>query len=343
VRTLVTGAHGFVGSHLVEALLARGHGVRALVSPWGGLDNLSSVLDHPALDIFRADITDPASLDGASEGIDTVFHAAARAQDWGRWERFYKTNVLGTKHVLEDAQRQGAGRFVFVSSVAVHRYSGFKDADPRSLPRDGGNVNAYARSKILAEDMVMAASGLEPVVVRPGLWLFGPRDPNFIRYVDALHGRSMPALLRALSPSLPIVGSGRAVMNMAYAPNLAHGLVLAGERAAAGKVYVIADEGCPSWLEALSYLADLVGAPRPTLHLPPALARVLGTATETVLGFVLPDKDPVLTSYRAGLMINDAHFSLTAAREELGYQPQLSWQEGMRRTVAALPCQAREP
>jgi 2-alkyl-3-oxoalkanoate reductase len=336
VRVLVSGAHGFVGSHLVEALLARDHEVRALISPWGKLDNLAAVLSYPALELRRGDISEPESLAGLCKDIDVVFHAAARAADWGPWDAFYRTNVLGTKHLLKDAAAHGVRRFVFVSSVSVHRYAGFRNADPRSLPRDGGASSAYARSKIMAEDLVMA-SAKEPVVVRPGLWLFGPRDPNFLKYVQALRGENIPALFRIFLPSLPIVGSGRTVMNTCYVENLAHGLILAGEAdAAAGNVYVIADEGSPTWLEVFGYLAGLARAPEPKLHLPPALARILGMSGEALYGLVRPGQDPLLTRYRAELMVHDVHFNIDAAREELGYRPMVSWQEGMRRTVMAL-------
>lgn len=318
-------------------LLDHGYAVRALVSPWGDTRNLAGVLDDPTLELWRADITEPHSLAGVCKGVEVVFHAAARTADWGRWQEFYKVNVAGTAHLVAEAKRSGVKRFVFISSTAVHRYSGFHDADPRTRPRDGAKTNAYARSKIMAEDVVMGASELEPVTVRPGLWLFGPRDPNFVRYVHALHGRGVPPLLKIFSPSLPVVGSGQTVINMAYVENLVQGLVLAAEApGAAGKTYVIADEGCPTWLEAFACLADLIGAPRPKLHLPPALAMALSKTTETLYSLALPSRDPTLTSYKAGLMVNDVHFSIAHAKRELGYEPRLTWQEGLTRTVAAL-------
>ena len=110
---------------------------------------------------------------------------------------------------------------MLVSSVAVHRYSGFRDADPRLRPRDG-TINAYARSKIAAENTLRGA-GLETVVVRPGLWPFGPRDPNFRRVAEALK-----------KGMFPLVDGGHAILNTAYSENLVNWFV-AGRNSAAGR------------------------------------------------------------------------------------------------------------
>ena len=154
MKVLVTGAHGFLGSHLVERLVAEGADVRALVSPWGTLGNLAGVADK--IDIARADITDMGSLRGVCDGVAVIYHAAARVADYGPAEPFYRANVMGTENLLREGERAGSKRLVLVSSVAVHRYSGFRDADPRALPRDS-QINAYARSKIAAEDTLKLA------------------------------------------------------------------------------------------------------------------------------------------------------------------------------------------
>lgn len=320
MRALVTGAHGFVGSHLVEALLAEGHEVRALVSPWGQLANLRGVLAE--VEVVRADIRVPDALDVACAGIDVVFHAAARVADWGPWPPFHETNVLGTEHVLRAAARAGAGRLVHVSSVAVHRYRGFRDADPRTAPLDG-DLNAYARSKVMAERLVAAATDLETVIVRPGAWPFGPRDPVLEQVIRALR-----------RPAFPLVGDGSAVLNTAYVGNLTRGLVLAGVvPRAAGRVYLVADDGAPSWREALGELARLIGARPRWLSLPPSLAAAGGAGAEAAWRLFAPRRPPPVRRYLAALMRHDLHFSTHHAREELGFAPAVSWREGLARSV----------
>lgn len=325
MKVLVSGAHGFLGSHISEHLLAAGHQVRALVSPWGSTRNLAGVLEQPGLEVVRADLSRPGELDGLCRDVHAVVHAAARVADWGPWEAFYRTNVVGTQHLLEEAERARVARFVLISSVAVHRYSGFRNADPRSMPRDNLR-DAYAHSKIMAEDLVAAAGSIEGVIVRPGLWPFGPRDPNFRRVARALElGR------------LPMVGSGDSVINTSYAENLALGVRLALERAeAAHRAYVIADDGMPSWRELLSELARLLGEHPPRLRLPGTPTKALARGVEATWGALFPRNEPPMTRYRAGLMTRDVHFSIRHAAEELGYRPIVSWREGLRKTVHAL-------
>ncbi len=324
MKVLVTGAHGFIGSHLVDKLLAEGAAVRALVSPWGRLHNLAGVADRLAL--VRADVTQPGSLAGVCDDIELVYHAAARVADYGPESAFQRVNVAGTENVLREAERAGARRLVLVSSVAVHRYSGFRDADPRRTPKDG-RINAYARSKVAAE-AVLQSAGIETVVVRPGLWPFGPRDPNFQQ------------VARALKKGLfPLVAGGQAVLNTAYSENLVGGLWLAGTvPQAAGRTYVVADAGAPSWQDVFTELARLLRVPAPRLSLPGALTEPLGEITERAYGLLgeLLGGEPPLTRYRGALMRRDVHFSTSAAAKELGYRPRISWQEGLARTVAAL-------
>lgn len=325
MKVLVTGAHGFLGSHVTERLLEAGDAVVALASPWGDLHNLAAVSEHPALTLIRVDLTKPEATAGICDGIDAVVHAAARVSDWGPWEAFYRTNVLATTRLIAEAVRSGVGRFVFVSSVAVHTYRGFRDADTRQLPRDN-QANAYAYSKILAEDALLNQAGIEGVILRPGLWPFGARDATFQRVERALERGSLPLMKR-----------GESVLNTCYAENFADGVRLALQvPAAAGRSYVIADDGMPSWRELFDELARLVGTAPPRLSVPRRPARAIATGVEATWSALFPRVEPPLTRYRAALMAHDVHFSTRHAAEELGYVPPVTWREGMRRSVEAL-------
>lgn len=325
MKVLVTGAHGSIGSHLCEHLLAEGHSVRALVSPWGKLDHLNSVLTQPDFSLVRADITRPESLTGSCEGVEVVFHAAAKTTEWGPYRAFHEVNVQGTENVLLEAVRSNVRRFVQVSSVSVHRYTGFRDADPRTVPLDG-DVMAYAVSKRRAEEVVAAAQGIETVVVRPGLHVFSPRDPHF--------PRQMQALKRGLHP---MVNGFRTVANTVCIENLVVGLRLAGTTlGVAGRSYVIADEGCPTRREVFGTLAAMLGGPKLWLDLPGPFAAALGKTVEASWARFFPKRQPPLVYYMAYAVLNDVHFSIRAAQDELGYRPRWRWQEGLARTVAAL-------
>lgn len=322
MKVLVTGAHGFLGSHITKEFLKSGDRVRALVTPWGETHNLRHHLDDPNLELVRADLTERADLSGACDGVDVVVHAAARVADWGPWEAFEKTNVEGTRALLNESIAAGSGRFVFISSVAVHRYTGFRDADTRALPRN--NVDSpYAYSKILAEDLLMAERRLEPVVVRPGLWPFGQNDVTFERVLHAIE-----------RGTLPLVRGGEAVLNTAYAPNFAAGVRLAAHRPeAAGQVYVLADEGMPTWRELFSELSRYLGKRPPQLSLPGRPTAAVASGVEATWSAFFPHVEPPITRYRAGLMSRDVHFSTQHAREELGFQPKDSWRAALRITA----------
>lgn len=316
-RVLITGAHGFLGSHLCEAFVNAGDEVTALVSPWGKLGKL----EHLNLAILRADIRDPDALVGRCEGVDVVVHAAAKVADWGRWQDFMQVNATGTANLLREAKRAKVGRFVLISSIAVHPYSGYVQADSRTLPRNS-TINAYAVSKRLAEDYVMMSS-VPWTIVRPGLWVFGERDPQFARVARAISRRQ-----------LPLVGGGKTVLNTAYAPNLARAVRTASfHPAAVGKSYLLADDGQPSWREVFGHVASSVGVGSPRLSLPVAPVRGVARAIERLWN---ETREPPLTPYRVQLFSQDIHFSTQAARNELGYYPSITWREGIERTCAAL-------
>jgi nucleoside-diphosphate-sugar epimerase len=321
---LVSGAHGFLGSHLTERFLADGWRVRALVSPWGRLDKLSH-LPQERIDIVRGDIGESSTLAGCCDRVDVIVHAAARVADYGPWEAFERTNVRGTENLLREAERAGVARFLLVSSVAVFHYRGFRNADARTLERDN-RVQPYARSKIEAEDLVMASDRCDPVVLRPGLWPFGARDDTFVKIARALR-----------RGQLPLVGSGSAVLNTAYAENFADGALLAATSpAAAGRSYTLGDDGAPSWNELFAELARLLGVAPPRIHLPEGPLLLAAGGIEALWRRFRPYGEPPLTSYRAGLTVHDVHFDLSSARQELGHVPAVGWREGLRRTVAAI-------
>ena len=324
-RVLITGAHGFLGSHLCEAFINAGVNagvnagdeVTALVSPWGTLDNL----EHLNLPILRADIRDPDALVGRCEGVDVVVHAAAKVADWGAWRDFVQVNATGTANLLREAARAQVKRFVLISSIAVHPYSGYVQADSRTLPRNS-TINAYAVSKRLAEDYVMM-SGVPWTIVRPGLWVFGERDPQFARVARAISRRQ-----------LPLVGGGKTVLNTAYAPNLARAVRTASfHPAAVSKSYLLADDGQPSWREVFGHVASSLGVAAPRMSLPAAPVRGVARAIERLWNEA---HEPPLTPYRVQLFSQDIHFSTQAARDELGYYPSITWREGIERTCAAL-------
>ena len=321
MRILVTGANGFLGSHVVRKLLAQGHETRAFVLQ--GTPTTS--IDHLPAPIVAGDLTGPQNLAPAVEGVDAIIHLAALPRDWGPWEVFRRVNVKGTARLLRAARKAGVGRFVLVSSVAVHAYRDFEDAG-EDTPRDGYDL-PYGRSKILAEDLVRAAheSGdIEGVVARPGLMPYGPRDrAAFVPLAQALE-----------KGTLPLINGGRARFTTSYAGNLADGLVLAAQHpVAAGNTYLLTDDPPVSWRDFLTAAATALGCRPPRFSLPGWLVAGLGALFEDVCKRLPSTPEPPLTRYRADVVRRNLVFRSDRARDELGYTPEVSLEEGLRRTV----------
>jgi nucleoside-diphosphate-sugar epimerase len=316
VRVLVTGAGGFIGSHVCEELIRAGHAVR-------GLDRAFAAA--PAgIETALGDVTRAADCRAAVAGCEAVCHLAARVGDYGPAAEYVRVNVGGTATLLAAARAAGARRFVLVSSLAVHHYRGLRDAD-ETAPRDG-RLNAYCRSKVLAEDaLTRGARGLEWVIVRPGVFPFGPRDrTTFVHLARALErGRA------------GYVGGGAAVVTTAYVENLALGLRLALEHPrAAGEAFVIGDPAPVTWRDLFSRFARALGVAPPRLSVPLAVAWPLAAALEGVWTLAGARAAPPLTRYRVVLAARDCSFTSAKAARLLGYAPRVGLDEAIRRTVA---------
>lgn len=316
---LITGGNGFIGSHLAERLVKDGHHVRVLVQHGTSLKNISGI---PA-QVFLGDILIPSSILPAIRGCDVVFHLAALVSDWGDKRRFIEVNANGTRNVLDMAVRTNVRRFVFISSLAVHRFVGIKDGN-EDLPRDNINM-PYGLSKIIAEDLVMEAYSkghIESVIIRPGVFPFGPRDRT-----------SFLPLVLSLS-KYAHVGGGTAHFCTAYAENLAYGIVLAGQSPnASGRTYVIADGQRITWREFIDKICEMLNHPKITRNIPRRLAQVMGFVYEKFYGFANLHTPPLITQYRISLVSRDCYFGISRAQKELGYYPPISVEEGLRRTI----------
>ncbi len=316
---LVTGATGFLGGHVAAALVASGTRVRALSRRSSGLDGLERL----GVEIVRGDLADLPSLIDAASGVPLVFHAAGRISDWGPREAFVAANVVGTRNVVAACQEAGVARLVHLSSLTV-----------LGLPRDGRVVSEstptavpsrgdfYTETKLAGERLVREAHGrrgLSTTVVRPGA-IWGPGDPNVV-----------PRIVRLLRRgAMPYVDGGRNLLGLSHVANLVPGLVLAAEApAAAGQLYHLTDGEEVTAREAIDAIADALGVARPRRSMP--RWAVLGTAAlveaaATALGRTDP---PPLTRYGARFVSCHARYDLGKARRDLGYEPAVSFREGV--------------
>ena len=319
-KALVTGANGFIGSHLCDYLLTKDVEVIGLVGPSGNISKLAKSIESSAFTHQQIHLDDASALRSVLQGVDVVFHVAALAKDWGKVEWYQKANIDATKQVIAVCEESEVDRLIFISSVSIFQYTGFRHANAQQMMPDS-NISHYAVSKRKGEELVQA-SQIDSCIVRPGLFPFGTRDSNFERLAKAIQ-----------QGLVPLVNQGKSVINTAYIENLVEGLYLtATQPKAVNKSYVIADEGMPSWAEMIGYIAELSNVAKARISLPSDISRFLGYLQD-YWEAVLPTVEPPMTHYRAQLMTHDIHFSIANAKEELGYAPKISWREGIERSL----------
>jgi nucleoside-diphosphate-sugar epimerase len=319
MRVLVTGAGGFIGSMLAKRLVANGHEVRCLVH------RARERLLQLNATLVQGDVVIPETLKPAMEGVDIVFHLAARASDWGSRELFMHINAGGTQQVLDAAIAAGVKRFVLLSSLAVHRFIGYVDAD-ETAPADQDRY-PYGASKVAAERAVIAARDagrIATTIVRPGLVIHGPEDTTSFIYMAPLLKKG----------SWIHVGGGKPLMCYSYVENLADGLILAGTLAqGANETFVITDDLRMTWTAYISTLMKVFQVKEKSFSIPVPIARAAGITTEMLFRLIRARNPPAITDYRTALVSRDFHFSCEKAKRVLKYSPRVPFEEGLRRTV----------
>ncbi len=304
---LVTGGNGFVGVHVVRALLARGDRVRVLVRK--GADR--AALDGCDVEFALGDLRDRESIERAVAGCEEVYHVAA---DYRLWvpdpDAMYAANVDGTRNVIEAARRAGARRIVHTSTVGAlgipARGIGTEDT-PVSID---DMVGPYKRSKFMAERVAVDAArdGAPVVIVNPSTPV-GPLDlkptPTGRIIVDFLN-RRMPAF----------VDTG---LNLADVEDVARGHLLAAEHGRVGEKYILGGENL-TLKEMLDRLARLSGLPAPRVRLPYAVAFGFALGAEAV-SRVLTHRAPRASLTEVRMSRKHMFFDSSKARRELGYRP----------------------
>jgi dihydroflavonol-4-reductase len=275
LKTFLTGATGFLGSHVARVLAAQGGQLRVLVRPTSNLKNLEGLNAETA----TGDLRDPASIDKAMSGCDTVFHVAADYRLWARDpQEMYRSNVEGTRAILEAARKNGVRRLVYTSSVATMgftRNGNPADEDsPVTLPNMIGH---YKRSKFMAEQIALEAgrAGMHVVVVNPTT----PVGEQDIKPTPT--GRIILDFLKRKFPAYVDTG-----LNLVDVTECARGHVAALERGNSGERYILGGENL-TLKQILDKLGAITGLPSPTVKLPYFFAFAAAAVDETITGRIL--------------------------------------------------------
>ena len=322
LKNLVTGGSGFLGSHLVEALVARGEEVRALVRPTSQTAHLEGL----RVELAYGDLGDVQSLKAAVQGVERVYHCAALAADWGTWEAFRAANVTGVRNLLEAAAGAGVSKFVHVSTTDVYGHPDYPADESTPYRRRGW---PYGDTKIAGEQLAWTyyrQHGLPVTVVRP-VNIYGPRSTTFVlEIVELLKNGSMVH-----------IGGKRKPAGLGYVTNVVDVMLRAADsEASVGQAYNASDGSDVTWRQYVNRLAEIVGVPSPRLAVPYRAAYLAGWAMEKVYGALGLKSRPLLTRMVVEVFGTDQGFSIGKARRELGYEPQVDFDEGMRRVEAWL-------
>ena len=317
LKSLVTGGSGFLGSHLVEALVERGESVRALVRPTSD----TTLLDGLGADLVVGDLGDVQSLKLAVQGVERVYHCAALASDWADWEAFRATNVTGVRNLLDAACEGSVSKFVHVSTTDVYGHPDYP-ADETAPYRLRGW--GYGDTKIEGERQVWTCRRehrLPITVVRP-VNIYGPRSTSFVvEIVDLLKSGDMVH-----------IDSGGKPAGLAYVGNVVDLILLAADsESSVGQPYNASDGSDVTWRQYVDRLAEIVGVRSPRMVIPYRLAYLAGWAMEKAYGVLRLDSRPLLTRMAVELLGTHQGFPIDKARRELGYQPSVQFDEGMRR------------
>ncbi len=325
MNALVTGGGGFLGRAIVEQLLARGDTVTSLAR--GAYPEIAAL----GASTIQADICgDRDELARALDGVDVVFHVAAKAGIWGDESIYLRINVDGTNNLMAAAKQAGVERFVFTSSPSAvfgrREITGLTEAQ---CPYPETFEAPYAKSKALSEQAVLAENGpaFVTTALRPQL-IWGPRDPHIVpRLID-----------RRKAGRLVQVGPGRNRVAITYVDNAAHAHLLAADAlapgaACAGKAYFISDPEPVvlwPWINSVLEAVGVGRAPRTV-----SLGTARGVAGLMELAWtVLPLKDePPMTRFAVEKLARSCWYDLSAARDDLGYRPLVDPDEGFRRMV----------
>jgi len=314
MKAYVTGASGFVGSRLTDALKEAGWIVKAF--------DLWPREPQPAgVELIRGDIRDAALLGETMGGTEVVFHLASAlgASRIGP-EEFLAINAGGTRAVFEAARKNGVRRVVHFSSAGVLGHVKAGDVAGETYPLDPRDV--YDRTKLEGEHVALefAAGGTDAVIVRPG-WVYGPGDRRTLKLIRTIgRGRFVQA------------GKGRTLQTPVYVDDLIRGTLLCAASGRAGEIYNLAGSEVLTVRQMAETIAAAAGRRLPRLRLPLGPVRAAAWLMGGVFGWF--NREAPLNPSRLAFFVHPKPLDISKARRELGFAPGVDFADGMARAIA---------
>ena len=317
MKALVTGASGFTGKYLVKNLLAHNYQVRVFVRPTSNIDELKKL----PVEIAFGHVQNKAEVFDAVHGMDVVFHVAAlyRAANLPN-SAYWDVNVTGTENVMEAALQYRVKRVLHCSTGGVHGHIEKPPANEEAPFRPG---DVYQDSKAEGEKVAMyyaKEKNLPVTVVRP-TGIYGPGDMRMLKMYRMIQDRKFI-----------MFGKGNVYYHLTYVTDTVEGMRLAAEKdIAVGQAYLIAGERYTTLMEFARMVADVLNVPPPRIKLPVWPLYWAGFLCEKIC---VPLRiQPPIFRRRVDIFTKDRAFDISKAKRDLGYQPQVDMEEGIRRTA----------
>lgn len=332
MTTLVTGGSGFLGFALCQALRKQGLEVRSLQR------RFSSDLQTLGVTQICADLTDRHAVFQAVDGVQSVFHNAAKAGAWGPYRAYYQANVVGTQHVIEACQAHRVQQLIYTStpSVTHAKAKAVQGLSSDDVPYGKHFTAAYPATKAIAEQAVLTANNpkLATIALRPRL-IWGPGDHHLL-----------PQLIkRAQAGHVQIIGNGRNLVDSTFITNAVHAHLaafthLSPDAPCAGRAYFISNGEPRPIATLITQLLAAVGISAQIKTCPFPLGYALAAACEWLWQLLPLAGEPPLTRFLAEQLSTAHWYSMTSATRDFGYQPQISIDQGLA-LLAADDCRIK--
>ncbi|QIR14119.1 2-alkyl-3-oxoalkanoate reductase [Shewanella aestuarii] len=325
-KVFVTGAGGFLGFAICQRLIAAG--IQVVGFARGEYPKLNEI----GVDTIQGDIANLTQVIKAMQGCDLVFHVASKAGVWGSKQSYYSPNLNGANNIIQACKTLEINALVYTSTPSVTFAGEDENGINELAPYANKYLNYYGESKALAEQAMLAANSpaLKTTALRPHL-IWGPNDPHLVPRV----------IERAQAGRLKLVGKQDKLVDTIYVDNAAYAHILAGldlvsVGKSAGKAYFLSNDEPITMANMLNKILACVDLPPVTKRVPAAVAYAVGATLETIYSALNITREPIMTRFVARQLSTSHYFDIAAAKQDLGYQPLVSIDEGMKRLRESL-------
>ncbi|NIM47629.1 MAG: NAD-dependent epimerase/dehydratase family protein [Candidatus Aenigmarchaeota archaeon] len=319
MKIFVTGGTGFIGSHLVKALVSEGNQVFVLTSKKEKIKEVENLGAEAVLGHLKS----LAFLKKVLKGIEEVYHLAAIRDRWGtNRQEYQEVNVLGTKNLLEASKKNKIKHFIFCSSVTV---LGYPEETPICESSPCVPKTLYGQSKHQAEQLVKRyqKKGLPTTIIRPTV-AYGPGDTA---------GMMLKLCKLVKEKKFKIVGNGKNRLHLIYVDDLINGLFLARNPRTFGQTYILTYKNSITVNELVKLVASILKVKISLQYVPLRFAKIVGFLMENFYYVVRIKKEPLVTRSKVDLFTKNQIYDVSKAKKELGFSSKIGYREGVKKTI----------